>query len=171
MREREKKAINALEVHKKNLEKIKTLNDGYLWTTQLTDIVGKYLGKETNLYKTSFQFSFSNEYYNESGNSRAGKLVDNCIEFISNNDVKQEFQGNILSKMTDQAVIALIFGIISLVGGIGYFCGDWFAKNKIDEEKIELRHKIDSLNNFILLRESTPSFEHSKIDSVKLNSK
>lgn len=166
---KKQKAINAFLNHKKSLQNIKTKNDGYLWTTQMTDLTSKYIGKGTSFYNSAFYFAFEKDYLNESGISRANKLVDSCIEFIQNNGINEEFKGNFLSKMTDQAVLALIFGIIGSVGVFGFFSGDWFAKNRIDKEKINLQYKIDSLNKVLSISKSAIQYSKIKNDSTKNN--
>lgn len=140
-----KKAIRAFLEHKKSIDKINTLSDQSFWINHAIDLVKIYIGSDTQLYDVIFRFEFNSNYYNEDGKLRASKLMNTCVDFVKTNGVNKSGKGNFLSKMGDEAAVALFtFVCISVFGG-GIFFGDYLASNRIEQEKIQLRSENERL--------------------------
>ncbi len=140
-----KKAVRAFLEHKESIDKINTLSDRSFWVNHAIDLVKIYIGSDTQLYDVTFRFEFNSSYYNEDGKLRAAKLMDTCVDFIKTNGINYSRKGNFLSKMGDEAAVALFTFVCVTVFGGGIFFGDYLASNRIEQEKIQLRSENERL--------------------------
>lgn len=147
-----KKAIDALKKQKAKLDDKKYYND-WDWIAQTTDIISKYIGKDSALYTAIIQFKFgvltdgslSNEQIRHGFDAKvrtAKRYVDNCIEYIELNGIKKETKVNLLQKLSDKVVWSIFVGIATF----GFFLGNFLKKVEIDKEKIKLEEQVKSLS-------------------------
>lgn len=165
MGKKEEKAIIAFESQKRTIDKL-DINGTTVWKNHVSDLISKYIGLESELKNTLGDYGvFAYPEYHNRDKIRASNLIESCIEYVKNNGVRSDHKGNFLSKMGDEAAVGLLLGIITLAGGGGYFCGDFFANHKIDLERIEMKYKIDSLQKLF----SIPLPPSAKLDSSQSN--
>ncbi len=168
------KAIEAFLEYEKRLCTKSFKND--ILFSQLTDLVGKYIGPNSAQYAELKKRSYLENFYkyNKKQNEevfytfepdKVSAMVGNFVHYIKLNGVYKEYKGNFLSRMGDEAAVALVFGIIGIVGAGGYFCGNFFAANKFDYEKIELKHDVDSLRRLLAI----PLPPTAKLDTGQSN--
>ncbi|WP_428662952.1 hypothetical protein [Runella sp.] len=148
-------AVAAFEEYRKTVKGTSHQSD--VWFSQLTDLVGKYIGIESRQYKTLIDKTYLESFYTltsvEDGRSvyrfeptKMNATIDMFINYIKHNGVYQKPQENFLSKMKQEVAVAWVFGLISVLGGGGFAIGSLVTSNKLDLEKYELKRKLDSLS-------------------------
>lgn len=162
-----KKAIEILTTQKNKIDDQNYPNDEN-WVSQTASYIRSFFGENSNEFKLISTFKFYvthfdpveeeiNVRYSPKMENNAKIFIDNCIETLTVKGIYKEPNVNFLYKMTDQGVIGLISLICIPVFSAGYFCGNYFAINKVDAQKIEMKKKIDSLNKLLPIPFSKPS--------------
>lgn len=165
MNKENEKVVKIFQELKDELDTFKDYSPLNIWRSHVADLALKYLNPKSQLLQyISDKSIFSMSSHEES--TRKGKIfMDNCISYISNNGIYKEPKKNFLSSMSDEAVIGLIAILVTTVFGAGYFCGNYFSQNKIDNEKIQMKEKLDSLQNLLPIPLSKTAILDTQIKS------
>jgi hypothetical protein len=151
---KKKRALISFESQLKSLSKL-DITLRFTWRSQTIDYIKKFIGPESHLIK-HFEGMYS-VFYDPSDFrddiKKAESIIISCIESINVNGTYSETKSNFFQKIGDEALVAILLSVF----GSGYFLGDYFAKNKADFEKIELKIENDSLKRSlpILFKKST----------------
>lgn len=139
------------------------IEDG-AWTAYTGDLVIKYIGADTNLYFQLSEWSKkqlnTNRQYYDLKKYTASLIIDYCIEYINNHGIRDNSKrhlGNFISRMSEGWAIFWATMLVSVFFYGGYFLGDYLAKNKIDQEKIDLKNQIEKLKLDNLLSTKRPT--------------
>lgn len=132
---KKKAAIKALQRQKEKLK----YNDTYLtnvWVLQTSEILKKYLGSNSDFYKSAQQmklqiaasntaeFNENKRYYQD----RAKRFIDGCIQYIHENGIVKERKPNFLTSISDELVWGIYIGTVY----VAFYVGVWWATAPIN---------------------------------------
>ncbi|WP_020600620.1 hypothetical protein [Spirosoma panaciterrae] len=163
------KALSAFKAQVEELESISNRQEGRVWADFTVGIIKKYIGKDSR-FLTHIESSYSifyDKWSFDSDKRLAKELIRKCIQYIELNGIHELpklpvstsielpnppastsielTQSNFIGRMSEGWAIFWTGLLITGVGSIGYFMGDYFAKNRIDQEKVDLRNEIKKL--------------------------
>lgn len=124
-----------------------TYSQAGAWKSYTKDIIIKYFGNESK-FLTHFTGVYSIFYdgqYFQKDRLDAKEVLTQCLKYIELNGVREEPKQNYLSRLSDGWITGLIFTVLPAIWGAGYFLGEFYTKNEISQEKINLQTKVDSL--------------------------
>lgn len=157
MKSKKQIAIDILEKHKAKLNDLNNHNS--TWYAMLSDLIAKYIGKESLLYNSasgwySFAKRGSKDHLKE-----AHEIIDNAIDYINANDVKKETS---IWRVLEAINQRILWSIITLICGALFWGGFEYAKFKqihiVNELLIENQKFKDKLRSIPM----NSSFEISK---------
>ena len=144
------------------------------WRSLTSDLMKSYLDPNSN-----FKDSFSGRYnllgdsnYFQEDISKSKSVLESCIRLIEQNGVYKPPNSNFISRMSESWATTIFFTGATLLFGVGYFLGDYFAKNKIEQQHIELKNEVERLRTerSILVKRLADKPTKPKVDStVKKN--
>lgn len=152
---RKSRAIEILEEQKQIFIE-KSYSDRDVWKQLVCSYISDFLGNDSNEYKTFSNFKFIEYFKHNSSESIAYELnkeiaeiigmLENCIEKLKTGKLYRKPQSNILSRLTNERLLAIIFAISSVVFGIGYYFGTEKTNRDFIQTEIKYKNLRDSLS-------------------------
>lgn len=137
------KAIELLEEQRDQIHDMVILDTA--WISATAELIIKYIGQNTNYYHSLSEWSRRpltiNEEFAKMKRFEIDRLLGYCIRHIETQGVKKSSRISVIYNLSDQAVIT----IFCLIATGSFFLGDFFAKNKVERDRVKQEMEIDSL--------------------------
>jgi hypothetical protein len=154
-----KKDKLAVQSFQSQLDELSTINyqQAQVWKTFTKELMVKYLGSESEFLKPFngiYSIFYSGDYFAED-RYKSQLILKKCIEYIQSNGTYSPPNSNFITRLSEGWAIALFTFVVTTVWSMGYFVGDYSAKNRIDQDRIDLTnelHQAKKENSMLLLR-------------------
>jgi hypothetical protein len=139
----------ALQLFRRQLQELDriTPQTASAWRSLTTTIIKTYLGPDSEFkdyFSGSYNLLGANQYFREDI-PKAKEILNSCILLVEQQGVYKNANSNFISRMSEGWATAILFAGVPLLFGGGYFLGDYFAKNRIEQQHIELKNEVERL--------------------------
>lgn len=150
----------ALKVFQVQLEKLNQIGEEQTsaWSSYTNDAIKKYLGPESKFlshFGIYYGIFDTNNFRRDL--ERAKDVIQACIQYIELNGTYSPPNTNFITRLSEGWAIALFTFVVGTIWSMGFFIGDYSAKNRVDQDKVNLSNEVKRLKNenSILLRRPT----------------
>lgn len=171
-----KKAISILKFQQAKLEEVSKIDDD--WINQTSDYLKIFLGssshqylqlKDDTFHGKSMRVHFRQAYFFKEQVEKYYRMIDYAIEYIENNGLYKPPVQNILWKISDKALVAVLLFVISTCTSVGYIAGQSLSDQKqlVEIERLKLENERLKLRDVPIFQNGNNKTQKKTNDTIE----